>query len=358
MTEPSDFERPDGPTDVSPDDVDSDELRADELASAFVDGELTAEEAAEVRSNPDLMARVAEFEAVSASTSATPAPAAAATKAAHIAAAMAVFGAGTPAEASAVTQGRAVTEEGAVTQGSAATGGSADIGGETAPTIDLAERRQQRAERGNRMLLALAAAFVVVGGIGLASWGLGSSSDDDVAIAADDAGGSEATTVSPSNAGAASEALEAEAMADDAMADDEAMEEESMDEAMEDDEAGAAESSEIIESDEESGDFDTETADTESATTTTAAADEPFGALRLVGPPADLTIDDLFAQSETAEPLPLEESLCAAELGIGDGVWYIVENADGSGAEFVVEFAADGTEIGRLVDETCSTVLE
>lgn len=340
MTEPSDFERPDGPTDVSPDDVSPDELRADELASAFVDGELTDEEAAEVRSNPDLMARVAEFEAVSASTSATPAPAAAAMKAAHIAAAMAVFEAGTPAEASAVSEERT------------------DTGGETAPTIDLTERRQQRAERGNRMLLALAAAFVVVGGIGLASWGLGSSSDDDVAIAADDADGSEATTVSPSNAGAASEALEAEAMADDAMADDEAMEEESMDEAMEDDEAGAAESSEIIESDEESGDFDTETADTESATTTTAAADEPFGALRLVGPPADLTIDDLFAQSETAEPLPLEESLCAAELGIGDGVWYIVENADGSGAEFVVEFAADGTEIGRLVDETCSTVLE
>ncbi len=339
MTEPSDFERPDGPTDVSPDDVDSDELRADELASAFVDGELTAEEAAEVRSNPDLMARVAEFEAVSASTSATPAPAAAAMKAAHIAAAMAVFEAGTPAEASAVSEERT------------------DTGGETAPTIDLTERRQQRAERGNRMLLALAAAFVVVGGIGLASWGLGSSSDDDVAIAADDADGSEATTVSPSNAGAASEALEAEAMADDAMA-DEAMEEESMEEAMEDDEASAAEASEIIESDEESGDFDTDTADTESATTTTAAADEPFGALRLVGPPADLTIDDLFAQSATAEPLPLEESLCAAELGIDDGVWYIVENADGSGAEFVVEFAADGTEIGRLVDETCSTVLE
>lgn len=350
MTEPSDIERAEDPTD---------EMRADELASAFVDGSLTDEEADEVRADPELMARVAEFRAVAAAVGDPVTPPPDAMKAAHIAAAMAAFDAGAAAPTTATTE-TAATEAAAN-----ATNPSTVSSTESAsPPIDLRDRKRERAERGNRMLLTLAAAFVVIAGIGLASWGLGSSSDDDVAIAVGDSDDASEGPVSPSNAGA-TEALEAEAMADDEAMEDEDMAEDAMEEAFAADADTAAAESEVTESGDDSADGESD--DSAPLTTTIPSADEaaeesadeaePLGVLRLAEPPSDQTIDDLFAQSGDAEPLPLEESACAATLGVVDGAWFIVETADGALVEFIVERTADGAEIGRLVDETCAVVL-
>lgn len=196
----------------------------DDLASAYVDGEATAEEIARVESDPELLALVEEFRLLTTSTSALPKPDSA-QRESHIAAALAAFDAETAGRETAAAS----------------------------PTVtSLTERRAKKGVPG--WMLNAAAVLVVVGGVGFAITQLPDSGDEtateavDAEAMADEAG--DISSAAPNAAAGSAEstaALQAggvdEDAADAAMADADdagvAMEEEAMEdeEAMEEDTA-------------------------------------------------------------------------------------------------------------------------
>ncbi len=358
MTEPSDF--------------DPDE-RADELASAIVDGEATDEELAQAEADPAIAAELADrIEAFThvAATVATPVtPPPASVKAAHIGAAMAAFDdidltsdapatvdpaatdAATSAAASrglaAVPTGRAESNE---TEPDTPSTGPVDE-----PVIDLRAERIARTERKNRWLTSAAAAVLVIGGIGFVGYQLGNSESADTASvefddASDDAESAEdAGAVSASGADAPAEAFETEAMEDDETAADadDAMEEEAMeDEDMEEGEAAMDDAG------------DEASSDTTPTTTTTPSADPDVARSAVIAPTpfADVDLDELVSQSEAVEPLAIDESFCAPQIGVVDGVWFPVESPDGEFGELIIERASDGEEVPRLVNSDCAVI--
>jgi hypothetical protein len=160
-------------------------LDADLLASLYLDGEASPEEAAVVEATPDLMARVEAFRAVAGRLSEPVRPPATLQRA-HIAAALDAFE--TTASAPAIPQ-------------------------ETAPVVvDLAERRARRGLPS--WLGAAAATIVVVGGIGFGLSALNSSGSSDEAT--DAASSREGATANSETTAAESEELFA---ADSAMED-------------------------------------------------------------------------------------------------------------------------------------------
>ncbi len=345
MTDPSDFNpRDDG---TSP----SDAERADELASAFVDGEATADEIILIENDPTSAERIAQFNTVTSAVSAPITPPPAAIRAAHLAAAMAEF-----------EENKSID---LTTSASPATAGSSAEPASNKPAepvIDLTAARESRAaspakaERSNRWLMSAAAALLVVGGIGFASSRLGGSDDADIAAdfaGADDAGDEE---TSASNAEGATEALQAEAMGE---SDDEAMEDDAMEEesAMEESAgSGAMEDEEAMEEGEESADVAAADADTEESSDPNRSS--VFVEAPLVAAFEATTINELFEQATLLEPLPLEESLCAADLAIVDGYWVPVESIDGEIGELIVQISPDGEAIPILVDAACTVIAE
>ncbi len=186
----------------------------DELASAYVDGEASAEEIARVESDPELLSLVEEFRALRPSS--LPAPQLnLELQEQHIASALAAFDEAHAAKPSLMAVADSPTE----TSTSDFEGTTKESGGgsEAATTVTSLDARRSR-RRPPTWLLNAAAAVVVVGGVGFALTQLPDATTEDAAVETVDDAALEAEAADLSSASGASQADSASSEAADGTA--------------------------------------------------------------------------------------------------------------------------------------------
>ncbi len=323
----------------------------DLLASAYVDGEATPDEVAQVERDPELLARVEAFRAVRADEPITPPPGLAETQ---LAAAMGAFDAqfATPG----MVEAAAVVTDG---PGDAADGQAARPTTE-APVVDLRDRAARRsaeaarvpAARSRRSMpawLPAAAAVVVIGGGIVWAAGRTSGGDDDAETASFDVDAAD-------EAGADGEAAEeseqavmtesADAMAADG--DDAAGTAAAVPESAESDDAMEEEAAE----DEAMEDEDGSTG--EGADRTDGAGPLP-SAFTFEQVPTQDDVDALDLDAIGVE-VDLTLSSCAAEVdapSLGELTGFVPVEVEGVPGEVLVFDNPDGAEVRLLVDDAC-----